>query len=151
VEPALDDRRTAPRFCGPEDHGILLARVRPGHAAWIVDVSAAGALVETHHRLLPGTSIELSVQTSDRRAALRGRVVRCSVARVEASTIWYRGALDFDWPIAWLSRESPGCAIGPQVITTACAGEQVPGFPAPEAHEQRLPAPEVGFSEAGPP
>lgn len=149
MEPALEDRRTARRFCGPEDHGILLARVRPGHAACIVDVSAVGALVETHHRLLPGTSIELSVQTSDCRAALRGRVVRCSVARVEATKIWYRGALDFDWPISWMDREFPSCATG-SVMTTVLPGKEVPGFPTPAAHEQRLPAAGADFFETGP-
>ena len=151
MEPALADRRTARRLYDPEEHGILLARVRPGHPAWIVDVSAAGALVETHHRLLPGTSIGLSVQTSDRRAALRGRVVRCSVVRVEATMIWYWGAVDFDWPISWLNRESPARATAPHGVTTLLLRKQVPGFPPPAAHEHRLPTTAENFRATGTP
>jgi len=140
VEPAVEDRRSARRLHEPEEHGIVSARVRPGHAAWIVNVSTSGALVETHYRLLPGTSIEFSVQTSDFRMLLRGRVVRCSVARVQATMIWYRGALDFDWPISWLNREPPACVAGPHEITTVLSGKQVPGFPVPGGCEQQLPA-----------
>lgn len=151
MEPALRDRRTAERFYGPEDHGILLARVRPGLSAWIVDVSAVGALVETNHRLLPGTSIELSVQTSDRRVALRGRVVRCLVARVEATTIWYRGAVDLDRPISWLNQGSPGHGTGAHVITTVAPRKQGPEFPTPAVHEQGLPVTEVDFQATGAP
>ena len=149
MEPAVKDRRTAQRHYEPETHGILLARVRPGHTAWIVDVSSVGALVETRHRLLPGTSIELSVQTADRRASLRGRVVRCSVARVQATTIWYRGAVDFDRPISWLNREPATRLAGRHGSVVARPGNQVPGFPTPASHEQPLPGTETDFIVIG--
>jgi hypothetical protein len=40
-----------------EKHGIVSACVRPGYRARLIDVSAGGALIETSHRLLPGTSV----------------------------------------------------------------------------------------------
>lgn len=149
MEPAVEDRRTAQRHCEPEAHGILLARVRPGHAAWIVDVSSVGALVETRRRLLPGTSIELSVQTADRQASLRGRVVRCSVVRVQATTIWYRGAVDFDRPVSWLNREPATRLAGVHGTAVARLGNRVPGFPTPAPGEQPLPATATDFIVIG--
>jgi hypothetical protein len=103
VADALVERRRAGRASGVEAHGIVCARVRPGHDASIVDVSAAGALVETRHRLLPGSSIELYLQTPDQRASVRGRVVRCAVSHLHPSSLSYRGALEFDRQVAWLN------------------------------------------------
>jgi hypothetical protein len=107
MEPPLTERRRARRFHHADDHGILFARVRPGLDAWVVNASAAGALLETPHRLLPGSIVELAVQTVDRRASTRGLIVRCWVARVQAAAIWYRGAVDFERQIPWLRREQP--------------------------------------------
>lgn len=105
MEPALTERRRARRFHHADEHGILFARVRPGLDAWVVNVSAGGALIETRHRLLPGSIVELAVQTVDRRASTRGMVIRCWVTRVQAVAIWYRGAVDFERQIPWLCLE----------------------------------------------
>jgi hypothetical protein len=70
--------------------------VRPGHAAVVVDVSPHGALIETAYRLLPGTIVDLHVETADRRESVRGRVLRSVVAGVNAGGISYRGAIGFD-------------------------------------------------------
>jgi hypothetical protein len=102
VRPVVD-RRRAKRTRHIAEHGILLARVRPGHDASVVDVSAHGALVETAHRLLPGRHIELHLETLEARTAIRGRVLRCSVAGVLASRVSYRGAIGFDLPLSWLA------------------------------------------------
>ncbi len=96
----LTDRRQTDRRCAG-DHGIVLARVRPGLDASVVDVSAHGALIETAHRLLPGRHIELHLETADDRAAIRGRVLRCSVAVVLASRMLYHGAIGFESPLSW--------------------------------------------------
>jgi hypothetical protein len=96
------DRRRARRHFGSEDHGIVRARVRPGHEARVVDVSAGGALIETVHRLLPGTRIELQLDTHEHRTVVRARVLRCAVVVVHASGISYRGAVCFDRCLAWL-------------------------------------------------
>jgi hypothetical protein len=86
-----------------EDHGIVAARVRPGHEAVVVDASTHGMLIETRCRLLPGRRIELHLETSERRVQLRGLVVRCSVVRVEASSVRYRGAVGFDGTVDWIA------------------------------------------------
>ena len=97
------ERRRTRRFRVPAEHGILKARVRPGHEASIVDVSSDGVLVETVHRLMPGSAIELRLETANQRAAVGGRVLRCSVARIMASRVWYRGAVGFDRPLSWFA------------------------------------------------
>lgn len=99
------DRRLARRRQRVQEHGIVHARVRPGHVVTLIDVSAGGVLVETTHRLLPGTNVELQVETHTRRANLRGRVLRCAVVRVRPASIWYRGAIMFDRYLPWFGDE----------------------------------------------
>ena len=89
------DRRTSSRT-GIEQHGIVSARVRPGHRVAVIDVSAGGALIEGANRLLPGTAVDLQVETVHRRATIRGRVLRCAVIRLRSSSVWYRAAIAFD-------------------------------------------------------
>jgi hypothetical protein len=96
------DRRRAPRCHSAAEHGIVSARVRPGRRVVIVDVSANGALIEANQRLLPGTNVELHLDTGDRRATVRGRVLRCQVARVRPTAVCYRGAIAFDSDLPWL-------------------------------------------------
>jgi hypothetical protein len=95
------DRRCNKRRATVQDHGIVRARVRPGHVVALIDVSAGGALVETDHRLLPGTCVELHVERENRSASMRGRVVRCAVARVRPAAVSYRGAIAFDRHLPW--------------------------------------------------
>jgi hypothetical protein len=92
----LDDRRRGRRACDPAEHGILCVRIRPGHAAALLDVSPDGALIETPHRLLPGTMVVLHIESSDRRESIRGRVLRSVVAGLHAHGIAYRGAIRFE-------------------------------------------------------
>ena len=98
----LDERRRSRRACDPAEHGILCARIRPGHAAALVDVSPDGALIETAHRLLPGTIVVLHLESSDRRESIRGRVLRSVVAGLHAHGIAYRGAIRFESTLAHL-------------------------------------------------
>jgi hypothetical protein len=95
----LGERRRHRRANDVAEHGIVCARVRPGHAAIVVDVSPDGALVETGHRLLPGTIVVLHLETLDRRESVRGRVLRSRVAGLRASGISYRGAIRFESPL----------------------------------------------------
>jgi hypothetical protein len=99
------DRRAHARRRAADGHGIVLARVRPGHAATVIDVSAAGALIETNRRLLPDTFVEMHVQTRSKRFNVRGRVVRCAVVSVGAAAVCYRGAIQFDSCLEWLVEE----------------------------------------------
>jgi hypothetical protein len=110
------DERRQHRRSGPEDHRIVTARIRPGHVAAVVDLSAAGALIETDTRLLPGTTIDLVVVATDRAERVRGCVLRCSVVYVCRSAIRYRAAIVFSSQLAWLSAAAPAplsCELTP--------------------------------------
>jgi hypothetical protein len=99
------DRRSARRLEAFEEHRIVSACVRPGHRARLIDVSAGGALIETSLRLLPGTSVELQVETGTDRANVRGHVLRCAVVRLRPTWVCYRGAIAFDRHLPWYVEE----------------------------------------------
>ena len=94
------ERRSTPRKVSFEEHGILGVRVRPGRDGSVVDVSAGGMLIDTIHRLLPGTTVEVLLAGADRRTTIRGRIIRCAVASLHGSAVRYRGAVRFDRSIA---------------------------------------------------
>ena len=116
------ERRRTPRHRNVEHHGIVSARVRPGHDAAVIDVSAGGALVETIHRLLPGTAVEIHLETPHQRTTVRGRVLRCTVSRLRSSSVCYRGAIGFDHHLAWFLNDERGGYGVP-------GGEMRPGLP----------------------
>jgi hypothetical protein len=97
----IADRRRSPRHYRIEEHGVMSTRVRPGHRAMLINISAGGALIETPHRLLPGSSVDLYVDRNNYRASVRGRVLRSSVIRVHPASIYYRGAIGFDRCLPW--------------------------------------------------
>jgi hypothetical protein len=105
VIPLEEERRRTARRSDAGDHGIITARVRPGHQATVIDVSAGGALIETEHRLLPGTSVELQMETTSCRASVRGRVLRCAVSMLQPASVRYRGAIGFERQLSWFSEE----------------------------------------------
>jgi hypothetical protein len=100
---AIRERRAAPRTRTVRDHGIEQARIRPGREAAVIDVSAGGILIDTRHRLLPGTTIELQLSIGDACTAVRGRVLRSAVACLRHGRVLYRGAIAFDHPLASVS------------------------------------------------
>ncbi len=85
---------------------ILEVRVRPGREAVVINISPDGALIETTHRLLPGTAVELQLDSAGRRIFIRGRVLRCCVACVRPASLVYRGAIAFERTAA--SSNGPG-------------------------------------------
>jgi hypothetical protein len=91
---SLDRRAFRRRRTG--EHGIIAARVRPGQPAAIIDLCPGGALLDVEKRLLPGTAVDLQVQTTNRQLAIRGRVLRCAVVRLFPSVVLYRAAIAFD-------------------------------------------------------
>jgi hypothetical protein len=118
------DRRKACRRHAFGEHGIDHARVRPGREVLIVNVSSGGVLVETPHRLLPGSLIELHLRTADRRVSVRGRVLRCAVARLRADDLWYRGAIGFDLELPWFSdRQEAGYQVPAGESAVSASGE----------------------------
>jgi hypothetical protein len=93
------ERRAAARLRTFEEHGIASARVRAGRDATVVDASENGILIDTPQRLLPGATIELQLAGSERRATVRGRVVRSTVSSLR-SGVRYRGAVSFEHPLS---------------------------------------------------
>jgi hypothetical protein len=95
VTPFCHERR-AFRRAGASEHGIVSARVRLGYRVAVVDASAGGALIEISKRLLPGSTVDLQVETARGRAMVPGRVVRCAIARLRSNSVSYRAAIAFD-------------------------------------------------------
>jgi hypothetical protein len=138
------DRRRSRRASDAAEHGIVRARVRPGHAAVVIDVSPDGVLIETAHRLLPGTTVDVHLESEERRESVRGRVLRSAVARVRASGIAYRGAIRFE---SALTRVLPVQERAPH---TAVPGSQVPTDDRAIAlHEREMPTRLDGSAHAG--
>lgn len=123
------DRRANRRRSRVQEHGIVRARVRPGHVVTLIDVSAGGVLVEAEHRLLPGSCVELQVESESRKACLRGRVLRCAVVRVRPDSVSYRGAIAFDRYLPWFGDEDgydvPNVEKRPAVPLRADATQRV--------------------------
>jgi hypothetical protein len=98
--PLSGERRATPRVIPVEDSGIERARLRPGRTAWVIDLSAGGALLETDWRLLPGTRVDLQLGDPAPVFKVTGRILRCHVALLDRERIRYRGALVFEAPLA---------------------------------------------------
>jgi hypothetical protein len=90
------ERRRVPRRVPHESEPLARLRLRAGRELKVVDVAAAGALVESDGRLLPGTHVDVHVMTTAGRELVRSRVARAFVWRVWADRIVYRGALAFE-------------------------------------------------------
>jgi hypothetical protein len=99
------DRRKHARWHTFGEHSVVLVTIRPGHAATVIDISPAGALIETRRRLLPDTFVEMHVQTRLQRFNARGRVLRSMVASVRPACLWYRGAIQFNSCLGWVDEE----------------------------------------------
>jgi hypothetical protein len=97
----IRERRRGRRHEAAEGHGIQSMQVRPGHQAMLINISAGGALIETGHRLLPGSNVDLVLDRNQHRASVRGRVLRCTVVRLQQGSICYRGAIGFDRSLPW--------------------------------------------------
>jgi PilZ domain len=110
VTDSTADRRRVSRLVTSPDDGTVSIRIRPGHAAHVIDVSAIGALLETAHRLLPGAAVDLHVSTERERTSVRARVVRCAVTGLRPTSVTYRGAVMFDRHLPWLAADE-GYAI----------------------------------------
>jgi hypothetical protein len=97
LKPDRFERRNGRRRSSPEDHGLVAARIRPGNDVEVVDVSQGGVLVDSRHRLLPGTIVELYLRREHHPATVvRGHVLRCAVVHLDENTISYRGAIAFE-------------------------------------------------------
>lgn len=95
------ERRQFARFLVDGWFPDLVARVRPGLPARVREVATGGCVIDTNRSLLPGVRVELAVTSGFGRQLIRGRVVRCSVGQVSATTITFSAALQFDDEVDW--------------------------------------------------
>lgn len=98
---ASGERRAYVRFSPSRAATPIACRIRPGHLTEVVNLSDAGALLDTRRRLTPGGSVDLQWEHGTTRLSVRAQVLRCSVVLVTADTITYRGAVRFDRTCAW--------------------------------------------------
>jgi hypothetical protein len=106
------ERRRGARRRSIDQHGIVSARVKPGHDVELIDISSGGALVEGMRRLLPGTAVELFLVAGDLCASIRGRVLRCAIVGLKPTSVSYRGAIGFDSDLPWFRERSSPIAAG---------------------------------------
>ncbi len=92
------DRRAHQRFALVELPGLRAARLEAGPMVSIVDVSAGGALVETAVQLEPASETVLQLLGYARQTAIRSRVLRCHVTRLDGQPR-YLGAFVFHQPL----------------------------------------------------
>jgi hypothetical protein len=97
----LADRRLRRRH--EPDPGSIVARVRPGHHADIVNLSADGMQIDAGCCLRPGTLVDLQIEMKAYRAQVRARVVHASVCELGADRVRYRGGLVFERELERLS------------------------------------------------
>ena len=125
MTPHPSDRR-AFRRAGGHEHRIVTARVRPGHPAAVIDLSAGGAFIEISRRLLPGSVVDLQVDTAQRRTTtLRGHVLRCTVVRLHSTSVWYRAAIAFDHQCPWLGEGTSAEYLVPTRESSSSRDERV--------------------------
>ncbi len=100
-----DNRRRSSRVSPDQTRWADGARLRGGLDVRVIDIGERGILIESPTRLHIGTRVEVCLFSADlhTRLELSGTVRRCHVARLDPLT--YRGALEFDDPIAVQSLE----------------------------------------------
>jgi hypothetical protein len=73
----------------------LSARLEPGPAVRLLDISRRGALVESKMLLRPGQRVSLCFVTPDGEVTLTGRAVRTTVSALTETELGYRTGLSF--------------------------------------------------------
>ena len=77
----------------------VTGRIRPGLPIRVVDLSEGGGLIETPARLLPGSTVEVYLESPIWHVRARARVIRCAVGRLTPAAITFLGALQFESPL----------------------------------------------------
>jgi len=96
MPPSETERRRSGRRTPQPDEALSRVRLRTGRELTVVNISADGALVEGHTRLLPGTRTDVHIVTRHGRVLVRTRIVRSLVWRLEPDLVTYRTGLAFD-------------------------------------------------------
>jgi hypothetical protein len=91
------ERRAAPRHSREAVPEITSLRILPGESATLMNVSAAGLLMEGTKRFAPGVAVTVVFDGSITTRSVTGRVVRCQVTAISpAGILHYQTALAFE-------------------------------------------------------
>jgi hypothetical protein len=135
---AEDDRRTHQRLPASK-LGAMKAQLTTGPAVVLKDVSRSGARFQSESRLLPGLSVALKMVTPDGVVAVRGRVVRSRLVRMDSGGMGYEAAVSFTDLLPGLEEPAPAKnaaappaapKAAPKVSSTAAAQVAPAGTPA---------------------
>jgi hypothetical protein len=96
-EPKGPDRRVYPRIPA-EDLRHVTARLATGGEVTLKDLSRTGARLESTRRMLPNSSVTLTLATPNASFAVTGLIVRSRIVRL-ASGLGYDVAVSFSQPI----------------------------------------------------
>ena len=114
------------------------ARIRPGHAARVIDVSPDGAQVEAGRQLRPGSLVEVQLEDDERSVRVAARVVRCEATAISPDQgPTYRAGLSFTERCPWVCEQAThdGCEV-PARITTERSESTEGGQELPESYAE---------------
>ncbi len=101
MDAPVSERRAFERADGPWTQQAKVT-LRPGHPAFIVNISRGGALVDSTRQMRPGTRVMVQIVTRRGALGLSALVLRCGVRAVSSNDgVLYRGALRFDERRDW--------------------------------------------------
>jgi hypothetical protein len=133
------DRRAHPRLTPRELQWLRETRLKYGPGVRLIDVSAGGALVETHLPLRPESELMLELIGRHSETIVASQVIRCHVAALRGGVL-YHGACAFTRPLdvpellVPLPRVNPGDFIRPDMaLKTIVEGYIQHPSPAPAA------------------
>lgn len=96
MDSQVEERRNGVRWSGAALR-VLQATLRPGCPVMVIDLSQAGAQVETTRPLRPGTRVHVRLVAEGWSLAAVALVLRCAVCAVKPDEgVIYRGGLRFD-------------------------------------------------------
>ena len=109
------DRRTARRFAADELAWLEHVRLQYGPSVSLVDLSVSGASFEAERPLRPGAATVLELGAEDEQRVVAGRIIRCEVVGLDATSVRYRGACAFGRPLRF-EKLTPFAAVHPQPV-----------------------------------
>jgi hypothetical protein len=91
------ERRAAKRWTPRDLPWPIACRITPGRVVVIIDISAAGMLVESPTPLFPGRPVTLQLTRASQQTALQGAIVRGSLAALDRERgPTFRSGIAFD-------------------------------------------------------
>ena len=110
------DRRSSRRFAADELQWLEHVRLQYGPSVSLVDLSIGGAAFEAERPLRPGAATVLELGADHEQRVVAGRIVRCEVVALQATSMRYRGACVFGRPLRWTERFSASGQATPIIV-----------------------------------